>query len=278
MLSNRSNTISFMTANFVARELGYNMDGGWGQGDRATNDYFRPLETFAERFEGVLKEIRAMEFDTIDLWLAQLNPELATDEHIVSARQLLDRYGFSLASFAGWFGASVGEFERCCRLAVALGCTVLGGTTSMLEKDRSFVVAALQKYGLRLGLENHPEKTPQVMLRQIGDGGGGAIGTTVDTGWYATQGYDAAKAIRELGDHIVYVHMKDVFKEGLPHETCRYGEGIVPLAECVRALQEIGYEGPISLEHEPEHSDPTADVIASRELLRGWLKGGSQHE
>ena len=270
------NTISFMTANFVARQLDYNMSRGWGQGDRATNDYFRPLATFGARFEALLQEITALDFDTIDLWLAHLNPEWATPEHVAVARELLQRYGLSVASLAGWFGATPREFERCCRLAVALDCTVLGGSTSILEKDRAFAVATLQEHGLRLGLENHPEKTPQVMLDKIGDGAGGAIGATVDTGWFGTQGYDAAQAIRALREHVLYVHLKDVLAEGEPHETCAYGQGIVPLEACVRALQEIGYRGTISVEHEPEQEDPRPAVVASRTLLQQWLQRGAR--
>lgn len=266
------NRISFMTANFVARELDYDMPGGWGQGDRATNSYFRPEETFAERFEALLQEIVAMDFDTIDLWLAHLNAQWATEGQVETATALLEKYGLAVASLAGWFGETREEFERCCRLAVALDCSVLGGSTSILEKDRDFAVEMLRKYQVRLGLENHPEKTPQVMLEKIGDGADGVIGVTVDTGWFGTQGYDAAQAIRELESHVVHVHLKDVLAEG-EHETCAYGEGIVPIEDCVRALQEIGYEGVISVEHEPEHEDPKPGVAASRAKLEGWLKG-----
>lgn len=264
-------TISFMSANFVARQLGYQMSGGWGQGDRATNDYFRPPETFEARFEALLQEIHAMQFDTMDLWLAHLNPQWATEEQVQTARRLLQKHGLRVASLAGWFGAQADEFERCCRLAVALDCTVLGGSTSLVEKDRSLVVDVLQKYGLRLGLENHPEKTPQVMLQKIGDQIGSPIGVTVDTGWFGTQGYDAAQAIYELRDRLVHIHLKDVLP-GAEHVTCAYGEGIVPIAACVRALRDVGYEGVISLEHEPEDSDPTQAVLASRRLLQSWLE------
>lgn len=266
------NRISFMTANFVARELGYEMPDGWGQGDRAANDYFRPAETFGQRFEALLKEIVEMDFDTIDLWLAHLNAEWATEAQVATARALLAQYGLSVASLAGWFGATREAFERCCQLAVALDCPILGGSTTILEKDRAFAVATLQKYGLRLGLENHPEKTPQVMLEKIGDGAGGLIGVTVDTGWFGTQGYDAAQAIGKLGSHVVHVHLKDVLAEG-EHVTCAYGEGIVPIADCVRALDEIGYGGAISVEHEPEHEDPRPGVLASRAKLERWLQG-----
>ncbi len=153
---------------------------------------------------------------------------------------------------------------------MALGSNVLGGSSQLLEKDRGFVVETLKGYGVRLGLENHPEKTPEEMLSKIGDGGDGVLGTAVDTGWYGTQGYDAAEAIRELKDHLVHVHLKDVLKAG-KHDTCRYGEGTVPVKACVYTLKDIGYRGAISVEHEPEHFDPTEDCRENLRMLRGWL-------
>jgi sugar phosphate isomerase/epimerase len=128
----------------------------------------------------------------------------------------------------------------------------------------------LEKYGVRLGIENHPETTPQELLAKI-TAGGDRFGATVDTGWWGTQGYDAARAIEELGDRVWHVHLKDVLALGEPHETCRWGEGIVPIEECVRTLQRTGYTGAIAVEHEPETLDPTDDVRAMREQLEGWL-------
>lgn len=264
------NTISFMSANFVARQLGYHMTGGWGQGDTATNEYFRPLETFDQRFEAILPDVRAMGFAAIDLWLAHLNSAWATGEHVAIARDLLRKHDLPVVSLAGWFGSTPEEFEATCKLAVALDTKILGGSTSMLAKDRAFVVAMLEQYDLKLGLENHPEKTPDEMLAKIGDGGNGRIGTTVDTGWYGTQSYDAAEAIRRLAPHLIHVHLKDVLAPGA-HETCRYGTGIVPIEACVRTLQQIGYGGAISVEHEPETFDPTEDCKAELQMLHGWL-------
>ena len=56
------------------------------------------------------------------------------------------------------------------------------------------------------------------------------------------------------------------------HETCRYGQGIVPIQACVEALQQLGYQGAISVEHEPEDFDPTEDCKANLALLRQWLR------
>lgn len=263
------NPISFMTANFVARQVGYQMTRGWGQGDNTTADYFRPEATFAQRFDEYLRDIQQMGFEAIDLWTAILNPNWATDRHIQSAKALLDKYNFPVLSLAGWFGSTVEEFEATCKLASAFGKPVLGGSTSVLERDRASVMRLLDQYDLQLGLENHPEKNPQELLAKIGDGGD-RIGAAVDTGWFGTQGYDAAQALDELNDVLFLVHLKDVKEEGA-HDTCRFGEGVVPIEACVETLKRNGYTGSISVEHEPELSDPTEDCIASLNMLKGWL-------
>lgn len=264
------NTISFMTANYVARQTQYNMSDGWGQGDRTTTEYFRPIERFGARFEELLLDIKAMGFTAIDLWLTQLNYSWATDEHIAVAQALLRQHDLKVVSLAGWLGSTPDEFRRSCEIARAVGTTILGANTSMLLKDRAFVVATLKAYDLRLGIENHPEKTPDELLAKIGDGGDGRIGATVDTGWFGTQGYDAAQAIERLGEHLVHVHLKDVLASGA-HETCRYGRGVVPIEACVRTLQRLGYQGALSVEHEPEYFDPGEDCVAGLQMLRAWL-------
>jgi sugar phosphate isomerase/epimerase len=268
------NQVSFITANYVAREMGFHMPNGladWGKADQATSAVFRPLEAFAERFDKLLEDVAALGFEAIDLWTAHLNPQWATDQHIASARDLLEKYGFTVTSLAGGFGATPAEFEGACRLAAALGTTVLGGSTSLLHTDRAAVIELLERHGVKLGIENHPaEKTPANILAQIGDSAGGLIGTAVDTGWWGTQGYDAARAIEELGPHILVVHLKDVLAAGA-HDTCRYGRGVVPIEGCVRALQRMGYAGSIGVEHEPVGFDPSEDCAAMREMLRGWL-------
>jgi sugar phosphate isomerase/epimerase len=264
------NTISFMTANYVARQIGYNMTEGWMQGDKATNDYFRPLETFPARFDEYLADAKALGFEAMDIWIAILNPVWATDGHIRAAQDTLAKYELKVVSLAGGFGNNREEFEKTCRLAAALQTTVLGGGTSLLQSNRNSVISTLKDYGLKLGIENHPEKTPDELLAKIGDGGDGTIGAAVDTGWFGTHNYDAAKALEAIDDHLFHVHLKDVLAPGA-HETCRFGWGCVPIEECVKTLQRIGYTGAISVEHEPDHYDPTADVKASLEMLKAWM-------
>ena len=263
-------TISFLSANYVARQVDYNMTGGWGEGDRATNEHFRPIETFAERFGTLLRDIRAMGFEALDIWTAHLNWAWATCEHLSIARELLAQHNLRVASLAGGFGATRDEFEAACKMAVAVDTTILGGSAALLANDRALVVSLLKEYGLWLGIENHPEKTPEELLAKIGDGGDGTIGAAVDTGWFGTQGYDAAQAIERLGEYVLHVHLKDVLAAGA-HDTCRFGQGVVPIERCVRTLQRLRYRGAYSIEHEPDHYDPTEDCRAMLPMLRGWL-------
>ena len=264
------NTLSFISANFVARQTGYNMTGSWMHGDSTTQDFYRPLETFEPRFAAMLDEVKGMGFSAIDVWGAQLNPDWASAEHLQTARRLLDARGLKVTSIATGVH-SLEALEGLCRVAVAVGAPLIGGgAIKLMQESRAETLAILKAHGVKLGLENHPEKTPQEMIEQIGDSGDGYLGTALDTGWWATQSYDAAQAIHALKDHLLSVHFKDIRAAGT-HVTCRFGEGIVDLPACVRALREVGYTGVIGVEHEPEFHDPTQDVIASRQLLEGWL-------
>ena len=264
------NTISFMSANFVAQQVGYKMTQGWGQGDTTTQNYFRPIEIFGERFGDMLDAVADMGFTAIDLWSGQLNPAWATTEHMQTARALLDKYGFTVSSLAGGMGNSLDDLARVCDLAEAVGTTILGANGDhLLLNEYDSAAAMLRERGIRWAYENHPEQTPEAVLAKIGTAAD-VIGVAIDTGWFATQGYDAAQATETLADRIILVHLKDVKAVGA-HETCRYGQGIVPIEQVVRVMQAHGYTGGYVIEHEPEHSDPTEDCVASREMLEDWL-------
>jgi L-ribulose-5-phosphate 3-epimerase len=260
-----TNTIAVTTADYVARETGYAMHG-WGHGDRLTNEAFAPIETYAERFDALLVDIRSLGFTTIDVWGAHLSPDWATDAHVEAACAALARHGISVSTYAAWIGP--GNVERSCELARALGTSLIGAGFS---GEPEALAPVLERHGVSLAVENHPERSPAEVLAKI-ERGGPMFGATVDTGWWGTRGYDAARAIRELGGHVLHVHLKDVLALDEPHETCRWGEGIVPVEACVRALREIDYEGAIAVEHEPETFDPSEDLRAMRVELEAWLR------
>lgn len=256
--------IAFTTANFVARETGWAMHG-WRHGDGAAQEYYRELDTYGERLDEMLATVGALGFDTIDLWGAHLGTGWATDEHLAIARGTLERHGLRVATYATWVDPA--NVARACELAGGIGTNVIGAGFS---GEPEALAPVLREHGVRLAVENHPEKTPREVLAKI-DRSGGTFGTTVDTGWWGTQGYDAARAIDELAAHVLHVHLKDVRAVGEPHDTCPWGDGVVDIEACVRALQGLGYTGALVIEHEPEDHDPSDEIVGLRSRLEAWL-------
>lgn len=261
--------LSFMSANYVAKELGYGAADEWAPFDAATNAAFEPLDGFPARFDGVLATIAGLGFDAIDLWFGHLNWRWATPEHVSHAREALARHGLRVVSLAGSVGATTGELAATCRLANDLDVDLIAGVGEVVHSDRAGAAEVLRAHGVRFGLENHPEKTPQEVLDALGDDVD-VLGAAVDTGWWATQSYDPVAAIGELSERLFHVHLKDV-EEPRTHISCMHGDGCANIAGCVDQLLAIGYAGPVSIEHEPYDRDPTAECVRMLARIREQL-------
>jgi len=153
-------------------------------------------------------------------------------------------------------------------IANDLDVDLIAGPGSILRTNRGEVASVLRAHGVRFGLENHPERTPSEVLEAIGDEG--ALGVAVDTGWWATQGYDPVAAIHELSGRLFHVHLKDVEEPGT-HVTCMHGEGCARISDCVGALIDIGYAGPVSIEHHSFDRDPTPECARALTMVREQL-------
>jgi L-ribulose-5-phosphate 3-epimerase len=262
--------IALGLASYVARPLKYHMEGEWSQGEQATSAWFKPMKTFSDRFEAYLADVRDLGFAAVDMWQPILDHRWVTDAHLDAAIDLLNEYGITVVGFAGPLGATAEEFERNCEIAAELNAPLLVGQLPVAATQRGLVISTLQKYGLRWAYENNSEKSAQEILSHAGNAGEGAIGVCADVGWFGTHSLDPAEVLLALAPRLFHVHLKDVRAAG-GHETCRFGEGVVPLETCLKTLKMVGYEGALVIEHEPESFDPTEDIRASLELLKGWL-------
>jgi sugar phosphate isomerase/epimerase len=251
--------LSFMSANYVAKELGYGAADEWGPFDDATNAAFEPLETFPARIDELLGTIAGLGFDAIDLWFGHLNWRWATPGHVAHAREALDRHRLRVVSLAGSVGATTEELAAACRLANELDVDLIAGVGEIVRRDRDGAASVLRAHRVRFGLENHPERTPREVLDAIGDDAD-VLGAAVDTGWWATQGFDPVAAIDELSERLFHVHLKDVEEPGT-HVSCMHGEGCANVAGCVEKLLALGWTGPVSIEHEPYDRDPTDECV-----------------
>jgi sugar phosphate isomerase/epimerase len=265
------NQISLHCSSFVASQCGYSPENTWEACVRAQNEYYAPPGTFTARFEDLILRVGHLGYTAMDIWQpGQLDWHWAGQDHISTVRGLLDLHKVTVTSYAGEFGETREEFLAACRVASGIGAPILSGLTELYFTDRAFVVETLGNFNLKLALENHPEETAQQMLDEIGDGGDGSIGTAIDTGWYATRGYDVVRAVQELKGHILHVHLKDVLP-GPEHINCGYGRGCVPLEASVLELKRQGYAGDYSVENHNLDHDPDEELKEARLLVQSWL-------
>ena len=270
---------SFITANFVARQNNYRI-AGWMEGDNAANAWFAPLETYSERFEAMLLEVKALGFSSIDLWAAHLHFRWATLQHVETAKALLAKHGLVVRSYAAWVPGTASDLHAACRLCAALDMPIIAGHIELVVTERAAAVAILREHGVVYAIENHQEKSIAELRARLGEGDADVIGIALDTGWCATRGWDALVGLRELFSRIFSVHLKDVKapraeKTGLEfidlgHETCRLGDGVVPVRAVLEELRTRGFRGPIGIEHEPEEFNPSNEIREGRERAEVW--------
>lgn len=260
--------ISLVTASFVTRELGFGSMTDWSEGDTATQEFFAPADTYPERIDVLLGEIADLGFQTIDLWGAHLHYSWATDFHVDAIKGSLERHGMEVNSLAAWCH-SVEALEGFCRVANEVGAGIIGGGSPLLTEDRADALAILADNEVRFAIENHAETSTDEVLRVIGDSEW--LGSCADSGWWAIQGVDPPTAFQELGEQIITVHLKDV--DASTGKGVRPGTGSALVEECLGVLDDIGYDGAVGIEHEPDGWDPTDDLRAGYRMLEAWAGG-----
>ena len=71
-------------------------------------------------------------------------------------------------------------------------------------------------------------------------------------GTFATMGVDVPATIRRLGPHIRYVHFRDVKGTADSFVETFHDNGPTNMVDAVRALREVGFNGPIRPDHVPQ--------------------------
>lgn len=259
---------AFMTANYVGQALGYANNTDWMANHYATVEAFHGPQ-FGQRFAEMLDAITAAGFDAIELWVAHLDPQRATPAMIATATQLMRERGVKLVSYTAGFGdpgLSRAEATQIYEVGKALGAPVFA--QGFHPANGPLVAELGKRYSIRMGLENHPQKTAQEVIDLVSPFAPW-VGSANDTGWFATQGYDAVRATYELRDYLVHMHLKDITAAGA-HTTCALGEGVIDIRGILKALKDIGYTGAVTIEHEPFDHDPTEECARSLRLAKEW--------
>jgi sugar phosphate isomerase/epimerase len=154
----------------------------------------------------------------------------------------------------------------------------------LVEKGYQFFAAmwnpildVFDEVGVRFGLEAHPTEiafdiaSAEAAVKAVN--GRKAFGFNYDPSHFVYQNVDYVGFIRKFGERIYHVHMKDAYSS--PHRTeagvfgghlnfgdprrswdfRSLGRGSVNFEEIIRALNDVGYNGPLSVEWEDGKMD-----------------------
>jgi inosose dehydratase len=96
------------------------------------------------------------------------------------------------------------------------------------------------------------------------------VGLVLDTGHLLRGGGDPVRAVREWGDRIVHVHLKDVRGDAF----CGLGSGEVDLEGVLGALHERSYGGWLVIEQDRilEPGEDIAEAAAAQARNLRWLE------
>jgi len=139
------------------------------------------------------------------------------------------------------------------------------------------ILDVFKQQGVKFALEVHPTEIAFDIAsaeRAIDAlGGRKEFGFNYDPSHFAYQNVDYVKFIRKFGDRIYHCHMKDVYLSPTPTEAGVFGghidfgdprrtwdfrslgRGSVNFEEIIRALNDVGYNGPLSVEWEDGKMD-----------------------
>jgi len=142
------------------------------------------------------------------------------------------------------------------------------------------ILDVFDEVGVRFGLEVHPTEiafdivSARRALEAVGNRE--AFGFNYDPSHLGYQGVDYVQFLYEFSDRIYHVHMKDVYWSPTPKRSGVFGghlnfgdrerfwdfrslgHGSVNFEEIIRALNHIGYDGPLSIEWEDSGMDREA--------------------
>jgi hypothetical protein len=175
------NTISSISANYVAHALNYNGDENWGTHDAATVAAASP-----EHFSSIAHDVKSAGFNAIYIWTAHCHFRSHDAALRDNVKSICAENGLQITSYAGGLNAqSQADVEELFAFAQQLSAPMFAGGI-----DPALINDVAQEHGVRRAFENHPEKSADEILARIGNGKYEHCGVSLDTGWQGTIGIE----------------------------------------------------------------------------------------
>lgn len=231
--------------------------------------HFSDLESFVQA-------AASLHLEAVELYGGHLSP-LASADEIERWKSALAEAGMTVKAFGvARFSADHESNKRVFQFAEKLGVVNLSANP---DKDAIDSLERLvDEFDIRIAIHNHgPEdekwRRPEWILEAV-KGRDSRIGACVDTGHYLRADIDPVDAIKTLDSRVLGVHLKDFQSDGQERVI---GQGRLDVEASLKALYDVGFRGPLSLEYEAHAENPVPymcqGLAVVQDVVRRWQKG-----
>lgn len=260
-----------------------------GQPDnQANNDYGGftvGVQSYTFRnfnLEQTLQRIRDLGLHSVELFRGHV-PTTSTPEQIRAVRSLCQRYDITPIAFGvERFTSNHEQNRRLFEFGRALGIRTFSADPdpdSFNSLDRLVeefnINIAIHPHGPQ-GQRLHRWYSAEEILRAVRDHNR-RIGSCLDTGHLIrsaqppfNRDLDPAQQVRAMGARNFGLHLKD--HDNRQRRDVVFGRGTLHVLDVLRALRGVHFAGYLSIEYEANPDNPSPDVQACLEVLRGAVR------
>ena len=218
-----------------------------------------------------LDKTRQLGLDFIEVFPGHL-PTNTPPERMEQVKDKLTTLGIAMNAY-GVVGCGKDHKKNECFFAFAKSTRIGSLTASPAPDSFDSLERLVQKYQINIAIHNHGPgdkhyATDEQILKAI-EGRHQRIGSCVDTGHFLRAKVNPVEPIRKLASRVYAIHLKDADAKG---KDVIVGEGVLDLVGMFRALRDIGFSGPISLEYESEPDNPLPAISQCLVAVRDALK------
>ena len=201
----------------------------------------------------------------------------STPDELKQARQDFESAGIQILGVGNvsFSKNDEGEMRRNFDYAKALGAPVI--VMAPTAETLPGIEKLVKEYNIKAAIHNHgPEDkhfpAPSDVLKAV-KGMDQRVGLCIDIGHTSRTGQDILQSIKDAGNRLHDMHVKDLADGMQKDSQVAVGDGVLPIPAIFRQLQKMGYKGGVMLEYEINAENPVPGMEKSFAYMRGVLAG-----
>jgi inosose dehydratase len=203
-------------------------------------------------------------------------PLSTTPKNVNEHRALLDEAGIRLMSYGVLeFDANESEARKKFDFAKAMGLVAMSANPRKDKATFDLLDKLVAEYDVAIAIHNHGPGARYSKIRDVAEAVKDhhqKIGACVDTGHYLRSDEDPVAALEQFKDRLYGVHLKDVrtVESGGRRQKIFtiIGQGDLDVAQCLRVLKRVNYQGCLAIEYEENEKNPLSDIAVSLQAVR----------